>query len=320
MRVLGSLLRASRPVGTRLALGQMPRAHTGRAMMALSGNRAYSSDGPQEPKAVPKAEPKAELKTELKTEPKAKPEKEAPKQDAPKRTPTPGGEPKPKDRWFPRVGPLSPIGIALFVASSAGILYYFTTEKERVKVQRAKSREEQRGGKADVGGPFELIDQDGKTVTDETFKGKFVLYYFGFCHCPDICPDELDKIGEALDLLDRSPATKDLVQPVFITCDPQRDSPEAVKEYLKQFHPKFVGLTGSIDQVRNTCKAYRVYFSKPPKVEEGQDYLVDHSIFSYFMDPDGEFVDVYGKDKSALFMAGDIDRCIQKFRDSGRKI
>ncbi|PIA17909.1 SCO1-SenC-domain-containing protein, partial [Coemansia reversa NRRL 1564] len=191
--------------------------------------------------------------------------------------------------------------ISLFLLTAAGIVYVFTVKKEEVrKEQELRKRRIESTGKADVGGPFELIDQDGKTRTDKSFQGQFLLIYFGFCHCPDICPDEMDKIGEALELLDRDPKTKGVVQPVFITCDPQRDSPEAIKEYLKQFHPKFVGLTGSIDQVRSACKAYRVYFSKPPKVAENQDYLVDHSIFSYFMDPDGTFVDVYGKDKSAL--------------------
>ncbi|KAJ2484244.1 Cu-binding protein, partial [Coemansia sp. RSA 2052] len=175
-------------------------------------------------------------------------------------------------------------------------------------------------GKADVGGPFELTDQDGNTVTDKTLLGKFALIYFGFCHCPDICPEELDKIGEAMDLLERNPKTKDAVQLVFVTCDPQRDSPAEVKKYLQQFHPGFIGLTGSVDQIAAMCKAYRVYFSKPPRVDEGQDYLVDHAIFSYFMDPDGEFIDVYGKDKTALTMASDMEMRISQFLGAGRKI
>ncbi|KAJ2079314.1 Cu-binding protein [Coemansia sp. RSA 988] len=233
----------------------------------------------------------------------------------------PTGKPLPKERLLPATGPLSPLGISLFLLTAAGIVYVFTVKKEQVRQeQELRKRNIESTGKADVGGPFELIDQDGKTKTDKSFKGRFTLIYFGFCHCPDICPDEMDKIGEALELLDRDPKTKDVVQPIFITCDPQRDSPEAIKEYLKQFHPKFVGLTGSIDQVRSACKGYRVYFSKPPKVAENQDYLVDHSIFSYFMDPDGTFVDVYGKDKTALEMASSITNTIAKFRAAGRDI
>ncbi|KAJ1668818.1 Cu-binding protein [Coemansia sp. RSA 1813] len=228
---------------------------------------------------------------------------------------------KPRERLLPATGPLSPLGIGLFVATAVGILYYFTVVKERVQQERKQNRA--RGatyGKADIGGPYELTDQDGNTVSEKTFRGKFTLVYFGFCHCPDICPDEMDKIGDAIEMLERSTEMAGAVQPIFITCDPQRDSPEAIKEYLQQFHPRFVGLTGTFEQVRQACKGYRVYFSKPPKVAPNQDYLVDHSIFSYFMDPDGEFIDVYGKDKPAEYMASDMKRRIKQFLDAGRTI
>ncbi|KAJ1904188.1 Cu-binding protein [Coemansia sp. IMI 209127] len=228
---------------------------------------------------------------------------------------------KPRERLFPATGPLSPMGIGLFLATVVGTMYYFTVIKDRVAKEKMEKR--LRGevyGKADVGGPYELTDQNGNTVTDKTYDGKFKLVYFGFCHCPDICPDEMDKIGDAIKMLERNPQMVDVVQPILITCDPQRDSPEAIKEYLKQFHPRFVGLTGSFDQVRQACKGYRVYFSKPPKVGPNQDYLVDHSIFSYFMDPDGEFIDVYGKDKPADYMAGDMERRIKQFLGAGRTI
>ncbi|KAJ2460220.1 Cu-binding protein [Coemansia sp. RSA 2424] len=222
---------------------------------------------------------------------------------------------------LPSSGPLSPIGIGFFLLTSAGIVYFFTVTKEQVRAEREKNKNKAEVvGKADVGGPFALTDQDGNTVTDKTLLGKFALIYFGFCHCPDICPEELDKIGEAMDLLERNPKTKDAVQLVFVTCDPQRDSPAEVKKYLQQFHPGFIGLTGSVDQIAAMCKAYRVYFSKPPRVDEGQDYLVDHAIFSYFMDPDGEFIDVYGKDKTALTMASDMEMRISQFLGAGRKI
>ncbi|KAJ2743428.1 Cu-binding protein [Coemansia sp. BCRC 34301] len=236
---------------------------------------------------------------------------------------TTGGDGGIKDvlSLLPSTGPLSPFGIGFFLLCSAGIVYFFTVTKAQVRAEREKNKNRAEAvGKADVGGPFELTDQDGNTVTDKTLLGKFALIYFGFCHCPDICPEELDKIGEAMDILERNPKTKDAVQLVFVTCDPQRDSPAEVKKYLQQFHPGFIGLTGSIDQIAAMCKAYRVYFSKPPRVDEGQDYLVDHAIFSYFMDPDGEFVDVYGKDKTALTMASDMEMRISQFLGAGRKI
>lgn len=88
------------------------------------------------------------------------------------------------------------------------------------------------------------------------------------------------------------------LKPVFVTCDPARDTPQVLKEYLAEFHPKFIGLTGTYDQIKAMCKAYRVYFSTPSKVEPGQDYLVDHSIYFYLMDPEGDFVEALGRQHS----------------------
>ncbi|KAI0243622.1 Cu-binding protein, partial [Massospora cicadina] len=157
-------------------------------------------------------------------------------------------------------------------------------------------------GKPLIGGNFALVDQNGNPFTQADLLDKFSIIYFGFTHCPDVCPDELDKMTEViqkLDLDNRLVAKAGQLQPVFITCDPQRDSPEVVKKYLEDFHPRFIGLTGPIEAVAKACKAYRVYFSRPPKVAPGEDYLVDHSIFFYLMDPRGEFVDCFGKDRTA---------------------
>lgn len=90
----------------------------------------------------------------------------------------------------------------------------------------------------------------------------------------------------------------DSLQPVFITCDPARDDPKTLREYLDEFHPRLLGLTGSYDDIKATCKAYRVYFSTPENVKPGQDYLVDHSIYFYIMDPEGDFVEVLGRQHS----------------------
>lgn len=105
--------------------------------------------------------------------------------------------------------------------------------------------------------------------------------YFGFTHCPDICPEELDKMAQMIDLVKDS--CGNVLRPIFITCDPARDTPAVTKEYLKEFHADLVGLTGTWEQVKAVCKAYRVYFSTPPDVKPGQDYLVDHSIYFYLM-------------------------------------
>lgn len=105
--------------------------------------------------------------------------------------------------------------------------------------------------------------------------------YFGFTHCPDICPDELDKMAKMLDLVRGKKGN--VLQAVFVSADPARDTPEVVKHYLAEFHPDFIGLTGTYDNVKDMCKTYRVYFSTPSNVKPGQDYLVDHSIYFYLM-------------------------------------
>jgi protein SCO1/2 len=110
--------------------------------------------------------------------------------------------------------------------------------------------------------------------------------YFGFTHCPDICPDELDKMA---DMIDRVKAEcGEVLTPIMITCDPARDTPAVLKPYIKEFHPDLIGLTGEWEDIKATCKEYRVYFSTPSNVKPGQDYLVDHSIYFYLM---GEFID-----------------------------
>ncbi len=123
--------------------------------------------------------------------------------------------------------------------------------------------------------------------------------YFGFTHCPDICPEELDKMARMVDLVEarRRPGEAPLV-PVFVTCDPARDGPAVLADYLAEFHPGLVGLTGTYDQIKAMCKAYRVYFSTPADVRPGQDYLVDHSIYFYLMDPEGDFVQALGRQHS----------------------
>jgi protein SCO1/2 len=164
-------------------------------------------------------------------------------------------------------------------------------------MQRKRIADATKGvGRPKVGGPFQLIDQNGQTVTQDDLKGKYSLIYFGFTHCPDICPEELDKMARMFDLVEaKHPGA---VLPVFVTCDPARDGPKELKEYLSEFHPKFIGLTGTYDQIKAMCKAYRVYFSTPTTVKPGQDYIVDHSIYFYLMDPDGDFVEALGRQHS----------------------
>lgn len=181
---------------------------------------------------------------------------------------------------------------ALFVVVGGTLYYFFSKEKKRLEAE--KEAEANRGyGRPVVGGPFNLINDDGEPFTEKNLVGKWSILYFGFTHCPDICPDELDKLGLWLNSLKKNHGIE--MQPIFVTCDPARDSPAVLKQYLKDFHPDIVGLTGTYDQVKSACKQYRVYFSTPPDVKPGQDYLVDHSIFFYLMDPEGQFVEAMGR-------------------------
>ncbi|KAK4102999.1 SCO1 protein [Parathielavia hyrcaniae] len=194
-----------------------------------------------------------------------------------------------------RSGPFSWKAGLLFVLTGAGLVWYF--ENEKTRMQRKRIAESTKGvGRPKVGGPFELMDQNGNKVTEQDLKGRYSLVYFGFTHCPDICPEELDKMARMFDLVEEQ--RPGAVTPVFVTCDPARDGPKELKEYLVEFHPKFVGLTGTYEQIKAMCKAYRVYFSTPTEVEPGQDYLVDHSIYFYLMDPEGDFVEALGRQHS----------------------
>lgn len=142
----------------------------------------------------------------------------------------------------------------------------------------------------DVGGPFELVDQNGKTVTQADFAGKLMLVYFGFTFCPDICPTELLIMGQAVDLLGDKAGE---VVPVFITVDPKRDTPDKMKDYVDAFHARFVGLSGSEAQVTAAAKAYRVFYRYAPAkdgAELGDDYRVDHTSYIYLMDREGNYV------------------------------
>ena len=154
-------------------------------------------------------------------------------------------------------------------------------------------------GKPDLGGSFSLVQTDGTPMSDADLHGRWALLYFGFTKCPDICPEEMTKVSEVLTRLDGQGVP---VQPVFITIDPHRDTKERLVSYFKDgdFHPKFIPLTGSHEEVKRACRAYRVYFSKPTEEEmKAGDYLLDHSIISYLVDPDGEFVEYFGKSLSA---------------------
>lgn len=156
-------------------------------------------------------------------------------------------------------------------------------------MSRARIAEANKGiGKPLVGGDFHLTDHHGAEFTHENLKGKYALVYFGFTHCPDICPEELDKMAGMIDQVKKRHG--EVLKSVFVSCDPARDTPEVLRRYLAEFHPDIRGVTGTWEEVKDMCRTYRVYFSTPPDVKPGQDYLVDHSIYFYLMGESCAFV------------------------------
>lgn len=159
------------------------------------------------------------------------------------------------------------------------------------------------GKGAAIGGPFELVDHNGRAVTQTDFAGKFMLIYFGFTHCPDVCPTELQTMANALDMLGPD---SERVAPVFITVDPERDTPGQLKGYVAAFHPRMVGLSGSPEQIAAVAKAYKVYYNKAQSPSASGDYQVDHTSFVYLMGPDGSLRSLFRSGISDKAMATEI--------------
>lgn len=160
-------------------------------------------------------------------------------------------------------------------------------------------------GEAAIGGPFRLTDQNGARVTNQDFAGKYMLIYFGYTYCPDICPMTLSNMTMALEEL--PPELAEQVVPIFITIDPMRDTVEQLGAYASSFHPRLVALTGTDAEVKAAARAYRVY-AKKVDGEGGSDYLMDHSSFVYLMGPKGKYRAHFAHDGSPERMAEGIRR------------
>jgi protein SCO1/2 len=171
--------------------------------------------------------------------------------------------------------------LLLVAALIGGVLWY---ESEKVPgLGRVVTT-----GQADVGGPFQLTNQSGKRLSDKDFRGRYMLIYFGYSFCPDVCPTTLAVMAQALEKVG---AQSSRVTPILITIDPERDTPKVLEDYVKAFGPSFVGLTGSVDEIKAVEKKYRVYAVKKPL--EGGNYGMDHSSVIYLMGPDGKLVSFY---------------------------
>ncbi|XP_070629196.1 protein SCO1 homolog, mitochondrial isoform X2 [Bos indicus] len=159
------------------------------------------------------------------------------------------------------------VTFAIGGALLAGMKYFKKEKTEKLEKERHRSI-----GKPLLGGPFSLTTHTGEPKTDKDYLGQWVLIYFGFTHCPDICPEELEKMIQVVDEIDSIPTLPNLT-PLFITIDPERDTKEAIANYVKEFSPKLIGLTGTKEEIDQVARAFRVYYSPGPK-DEDEDYIV----------------------------------------------
>jgi len=201
------------------------------------------------------------------------------------------------------------------VGGVLGLVYFIWKDVENNKeLEEERNRYEELNVKTPLGGEFILTDDDGNKRSSREFKGDWMLIYFGFSHCPDICPEEMEKMNKIVSTIDRKKQLPTL-QPIFITLDPERDTPKVIKEYLKDFKvPRIVGFTAKTeDEIRQIAKKFRVYFGKG-KADEDNDYIIDHTIILYLMNSEGKFVNYYGRGLDANSVIQSIEKHMTKYK------
>ena len=197
---------------------------------------------------------------------------------------------------------LAAAAVAGLLGGTAGKVYFAQSDDPYAECRAGAV------GGGEIGGPFTLIDKTGKTVTDKDILTKPALVYFGYTFCPDVCPLDMARNAEAVDILDSKGME---VTPVFITIDPARDTAQVVGEFAANIHPRAIGLTGSEDQIKAASQAYKTYYRK----QDGDDpefYLMDHSTFTYLMLPGGKFADFFRRDDTAQAMADRVGCFLNK--------
>lgn len=194
---------------------------------------------------------------------------------------------------------ISIVAVAV-VAALLGTLWYLTSKQDADDLFAQCRASTVAGGAATIGGPFELINEAGKTVTDKDVITGPSLVYFGYTFCPDVCPLDNIRNVDAVAILEENMSK--IVTPIFISIDPERDTPEMMAEFTDNMHPRMVGLTGTLEQTKAASKAYRTYFKKQ---EDGDPefYLMDHSTQTYLMFPEHGFVEFFRRDETAEGMA-----------------
>lgn len=199
--------------------------------------------------------------------------------------------------------------IILFLALLVGFgIGYARVKLSPVVIQDVPATTSPLAG-TNLGGPFSLTNQDGKAVTETSWPGQYLLVFFGFTHCPDVCPTGLGKMAEALEALPAETLVQ--VQPLFITLDPARDTASQLKEYVKLFHSRLIGLTGTQEQIDAVIKAYRVYAQKQVIDGDDKNYMVNHSSYTYLVAPDGKVIDAYSHDITGADMAAKIKASVK---------
>jgi protein SCO1/2 len=194
-------------------------------------------------------------------------------------------------------------------AAGAGWLFWPGEAPEPPERSAAELMDVVMWGKEPIGGPFALVDHTGAPRTDADFPGKLLLIYFGFTYCSDACPIDLQSMATALDRLGPLAAA---VQPLFITIEPEKDTPEQLKSYVAQFHPRLIGLTGDQREIRKVARAYKVYAAKTAPAER-DDPNIDHSSLVYLVDAAGKYVGYFPPGTSADRMAEVIRQQLAAF-------
>jgi protein SCO1 len=163
---------------------------------------------------------------------------------------------------------------------------------------------------ARIGGPFALVNQDGRPTTDREFAGRYRLMYFGYTYCPDVCPVDLQKLMAGYAAFEKAdPQAAAKVAPIFVSVDSERDKPAVLKQYVTAFHPKLTGLTGTPEQIAQTAKRYAIIYSKAGN-PDASDYLIDHSRLAYLFGPDGKPIALVPHDGTPDQIAAELKRWV----------
>jgi len=164
---------------------------------------------------------------------------------------------------------------------------------------------------AAIGGPFTLTSHNGKRASDTNFRGKYLIVYFGFSHCPDVCPTDLLQIGQALRRFEKSdPGRAARIQPLFITVDPERDTPAVLAPFVAAFHPRLIGLTGTPREIEAVAKEYAIFYAKQPS-DGASGYVMNHSRVVYLLGPTGEPIALLPHEHGAEAIAAELDRWVR---------